>query len=200
MKRYFLAILIISFSAVCIAQDSTQVSIPSIKHLIFKGMPINGHIDDFVELFINDGFSLSENNVANSVALNGNFAGQKAGILISATIISKTVYQVCVMFEKIPSFWSAKSKFNEFVESYTKKYGIPTRSLRSFNSPYYEGDGYEDSAMRLGKVNYASIWTLDEGSIIVTIMNTGATAIMYRDAVNEKLENAERQEYVNSDI
>ena len=38
------------------------------------------------------------------------------------------------------------------------KYGKPEKDFKFFIKPYYEGDGYEEQAIRLGKATFASFW------------------------------------------
>ena len=40
----------------------------------------------------------------------------------------------------------------------TDKYGKPEEDFNFFKKPYYEGDGYEEQAIRLGKATFASFW------------------------------------------
>lgn len=40
-----------------------------------------------------------------------------------------------------------------------KKYGAPTNDFEFFNKPYYDGDGYETQAIRVGKATFACFWS-----------------------------------------
>jgi hypothetical protein len=40
-----------------------------------------------------------------------------------------------------------------------KKYGEPTQDFAFFQRPYFEGDGYEEQAIRLGKGHFSCYWT-----------------------------------------
>lgn len=39
-----------------------------------------------------------------------------------------------------------------------RKYGAPLLTLERFDNPYYEGDGYELSAIKLGKGHFSTAW------------------------------------------
>ena len=39
-----------------------------------------------------------------------------------------------------------------------KKYGEPTESIRTFESPYFEGDGFEQTAVKTGQAKIVSYW------------------------------------------
>ncbi len=56
------------------------------------------------------------------------------------------------------SWSSLKYTYMRFLEILTDKYGNPDGSNESFTTPYYEGDGYELSAVGLDKVNYSAYW------------------------------------------
>lgn len=40
-----------------------------------------------------------------------------------------------------------------------KKYGELTKDYAFFQSPYREGDGYEEQAIRVGKGHFAAFWS-----------------------------------------
>lgn len=51
--------------------------------------------------------------------------------------------------------------YEDMKETLTKKYGQPQRTFKRFMNPYYEGDGYEEQAIRLGKGSFSSFWGED---------------------------------------
>jgi hypothetical protein len=52
----------------------------------------------------------------------------------------------------------ARKTYSDMKEVLTKKYGPPTNDYAFFTKPYYEGDGYEEQAIRLGKGKFACYW------------------------------------------
>ena len=77
--------------------------------------------------------------------------------------------------------WSeAKRCYNTLATTLEKKYGVPHVS-EYFNDPYYEGDGYELSALENGKGNYTRIWPKegDSKNITLMIMGSGSVGIGY---------------------
>lgn len=52
----------------------------------------------------------------------------------------------------------ARDTYVKMKETLSEKYGDP-KSYEYFTKPYYEGDGYEDQAIRLGKGRFVSFWT-----------------------------------------
>jgi hypothetical protein len=51
-----------------------------------------------------------------------------------------------------------RETYNEMKEMLIQKYGQPMEDFHFFSSPYYEGDGYEDQAFRLGKATFSTYW------------------------------------------
>lgn len=58
----------------------------------------------------------------------------------------------------------AISTYDELSKTLEEKYGKPSDRYRHFTTPYFEGDGYEQQAIRLGKGLLASYWIGGEGS------------------------------------
>ena len=58
------------------------------------------------------------------------------------------------------------SIYNDVVKTLIGKYGKPDKIFKFFKDPYYDGDGYETQAIRLGKGFYLTVW---DGSLMVSI-------------------------------
>jgi hypothetical protein len=52
----------------------------------------------------------------------------------------------------------ARSVFAKMKDLLVQKYGKPDQSYDFFESPYYEGDGYEDQAISVGKGHFLAFW------------------------------------------
>lgn len=48
--------------------------------------------------------------------------------------------------------------YRRMQETLKRKYGQPQNTFRIFRSPYHDGDGYEEQAIRLGKGTLATFW------------------------------------------
>jgi hypothetical protein len=64
--------------------------------------------------------------------------------------------------------------YHQMVDLLTKKYGPPSREGENYDSPYERGDGYEQTAVRVGKAHITSIWLTDtdetdKGGLWITI-------------------------------
>lgn len=169
------------------------------EHMTFKGIPIDGSLSSFVSQLKSKGFTheLTEGNIA---MLKGDFAGKSDCIIgVLASKQSKKVWKVVVRFPEKTSWYSLKSEYRSFKESYTEKYGTPT-SYEYFSDPYYEGDGYELQALRLEKCTYASYYETDKGYISVEIDDSKCVTVMYEDAINVKIKNHEAEMSISEDI
>ena len=196
VKKVVLAMLFMVYSIVIgghvFAQDS-------ISHLEFKGIPINGKIDNFVNKLETQGFRITEK-LDDIVMMKGQFTGKDATIYIISTKKSKTVWKVVVEFSEQSSWFSLKSDYNYYKEMFVKKYGIPTDNYEFFSKPYYEGDGYELSALRNGKCHYISAFETKSGVVYLEISKFKKIKINYEDETNSNIMNREKEESVIDDI
>ena len=65
----------------------------------------------------------------------------------------------------------AREVYGDLKEALTSKYGHPSTGIEHFSDPYYDGDGYEDQAIRLDKAKFMQLWTRptpagDEGLVL----------------------------------
>lgn len=190
IKKCLLALLFCFLSGIALfAQDS-------VTHMEFRGIPIDGNLSSFVNQLNQLGYAGSiENGMA---MLTGKFGGKDVTVAVYASERSNLVYQVIVVFPNESSWYSLKSYYLELKNSLSTKYGAPHNSNEYFSSPYYEGDGYEMSAVRLGKVHYTSRYYTPTGQIILTIFKDGAPMIAYKDKINtEKKETEEKSSIIN---
>ena len=58
-------------------------------------------------------------------------------------------------------------------------YGSPTKESELFMYPYYDGDGYEDQAIRLGKAAVFCEWKVDTGCIKLWCLRNGNVLLQY---------------------
>jgi len=70
----------------------------------------------------------------------------------------------------------AIDKYNEVRKVLVEKYGDPSDTFKMFRRPYYEGDGYEEQAIRLGKARYSTFWG---NGLYVAITDRLAVTITY---------------------
>lgn len=171
------------------------------EHMMFMKTPIDGTITEFASKMKAKGFvQIVESE--NFITMEGEFMGKECHIHIVGTKKAKIVYMVSVIFDrKYTSWYSLKSDYNDIRDSYIGKYGMPAKDYHFFDSPYYEGDGYEMQAVRLEKCNYLCFWNdMEEGDIMISIMKDSRISISYQDRLNEKERDIEKKAQINEDI
>ena len=63
-------------------------------------------------------------------------------------------------------------------------YGSPTKESELFMYPYYDGDGYEDQAIILGKAAIFCEWKVDAGCIKLWCLRNGNVLLQYIADIN----------------
>ena len=160
------------------------------EHLDFRGVPIDGHIDDFVSKMEGLGYVLDKK-ADNIATMNGKFTGRDVELYVFSSLKTKTVWKVVMYFDK-GSWSSLKSDYFEYKKLYTQKYGKPSASYEYFSDPYYEGDGYELQALRKEKCHYFSMYNVEAGLLAVQISEYEQLKIAYEDKANTELKRNEQ--------
>jgi hypothetical protein len=180
MKKY-IVIALLMFSAVSFGQS-------------FDGVPISGNIDVAVSKFKAKGYKVSQN-AESAVIMKGMVAGEEVQIFVLYTPKTKVVFKLTAYFDEKNTWYSLKSHYEKYVQIMTEKYGEPNSSYTSFSNPYYEGDGYEMSAVQLEKCNYAAYWmNKDNLTLGVEISKYKQVKLIYENDINVELYKKERGE------
>lgn len=191
MKRFLSVIFIFSFFMGLYAQE----------HLTFKNVPIDGHINAFVKKLESIGFKQLAL-VDNYALVEGDFGGEDRKVLILASVSTKVVSDVAVVLEESDSWHRLKSVYTEYKSLLASKYGQGI-SEEEFETPYYEGDGYETSAIKKKKCSYATFFNVDNGCILLTILTYDGdccVAISYTDKINKSIAEAEETTVKTNDL
>lgn len=194
MKRIFLLILFCCFGIALYAQE----------HLTFKNIPIKGAASNFVAKLESQGFVVAERRDG-LVTMKGTYVGlNDCQILIATTKKTQTVWKVVAWLPEQVSWSSTRSRYEDFKEKFTEKYGSPTKSYEFFVSPYELGDGYELQAISLEKGYYNTYWESELGIIAVEIdalsNSRGWVKFVYEDATSAKVMSAEKNAVIEDDI
>ena len=130
------------------------------KHLLFKQFPITGDVNTFIQSLLSVGYSITEsyNYTYNAASLIGTFAGNNdCSIAVIGTPRTHITCSVMVFFKSHNIWYSIKDEYEKLKKQLSKKYGNPT-SYEYFSEPYYEGDGYELTALSCDHCTYMSIF------------------------------------------
>ncbi len=182
-----------------------SVSLSAQEHLTFKNIPIEGSVSAYVAKLEAVGFYLLHENDGRSAILQGSFAGfDDCTVYVIGSKSSKTVWKVVVGLPHQLSWSSTRSRYEDFKESYTAKYGKPADSFEFFIDPYEKGDGYELQAIKLEKGYYTTFWELSAGTIFVGISasnnSDGWVRLVYEDAAGVEIMNREKNQIIEDDI
>jgi len=189
-KQQLILTVLILLSVSCFSQE----------HLKFKDIPIDGNINLFSKLLVNQGFTMSSSK-ENIIILNGEFITKKnCDIYIFGSKKSNIVWQVGVFFPVDISWSSIKRDYFEIKAQYQLKYGNPEISNEAFLKPYYDGDGYEFQALKVEKCNYSSFWETETSLIMVSIGSNRKISILYEDKQNYAIQEKEKKEVISKDI
>ena len=113
-------------------------------------------------------------------------------LYIFVTPKTKQVYKMTVFLPQRTSWSGLKSDYDEFTTLFTEKYGEPFGEMKKFEKPYEEGDGYEYSALSLGKVSYYTLWMgVQKMNVSVQISKFKQVQLVYE---NEQLSEVEQKE------
>lgn len=194
MRKIVNLMVCLCLSIVTFAQD-----VDSVKHLEFKGIPIDGSLNEFVSKLEAKGFTKTET-MGTMVQLKGDFAGESVNVYVVGSEKNKTVWKVAVFFPEKSSWRSLKSDYFDYKELFTKKYGKPKNDYEFFSDPYYEGDGYELSALKRDKCTYCSFYYPEGGIIMLEISSSECVLVGYEDSTNAKIKSREEEENAMDDI
>ncbi len=177
---------------------SAQESSPKTDtpHMAFKGIPIDGNINDFAQELAKQGYTLSEKE-RTRIVLNGEFLSvQECTITITGTDKSIIPWKIGIFFPE-ESFWKIlKDKYFELKEQFTTKYG-EGKSSESFVKPYKDGDRCEMQAVLFGKCRFSTLWVTETGTVSLWITSNAQVCIEYKDAQNSLVAEKEKKEMVN---
>jgi len=155
----------------------------------FMGIKIDGNKDVLVAKYKAKGFKISVPPSENAVTMEGIVDGNKVEILIVSTPITHKVWQMQVYLEKDYTWSNIEKRYEKYLAILTEKYGNPTDSFNFFIQPYYEGDGYEMSAIKNNKVVYSTFWDY----VNLSISEWQQVCIKYENHVNADLYQEEKK-------
>ncbi len=128
MKNIFLSLI---FALIAI---SSFAQIQSSDHLTFKGVPIDGTLNEYVSKMKQNGFTHTgtEDGVA---MLTGDFAAYKNCIVGVVTLKQKDlVSKITVIFPESDTWSLLSSNYFSLKEMLTQKYGKPSECVEKFDS------------------------------------------------------------------
>lgn len=180
MKTFFLTLTFALTTMLTFAQTS--------EHLSFKGVPIDGTLDEYVSKMKQNGFTHLGTEDGTAI-LNGDFAGYKDCHVGVSTLKQKDlVYKIGVLFPEKDTWSRLSTNYFDLKQMLTEKYGKPSDVVEKF-------DGYsqpKDDDDRMYKVKfdnckYYSFWQTDKGEIQLSIDHSSVTSCFVKLAYFDKI-------------
>lgn len=163
----------------------------SSSHLMFKGVPIDGQLTDFVDKMKAAGFVLlrMENRTA---MLKGDFAGYKDCVVEVWTLKDKDlVNNITVVFPEADSWSVLSSNYFGLKAMLIEKYGRPTGIVEKFEVTFEPKNDFEKYvAVRSDKIKYYTNFKTDKGIIELSITQRDwkpHVSLGYSDKINSEI-------------
>lgn len=190
MKATILSVIIVLTTMITFPQ--TQENTNSSDHLTFKGVPIDGTLDEYVSKMKKSGFTHigTENGIA---MLKGDFAAYKDCIIGVATLKQKDlVSKIMVIFPESDTWSSLSSNYYTLKELLTEKYGEPSEFVEKFDAySEPEDDNSKMHEVLMNRCKYYTTYETENGSIQLSIENDGFSTsfvrLSYFDKINSEI-------------
>jgi len=186
MKKITFTLMIAITTIISYAQ--TQSS----DHLLFKGVPIDGTLNQYVSKMKQNGFSLIETKDGLAL-LKGDFAAYKDCIVGVVTLKQKDlVSKIAVIFPEHDTWSMLSGNYFKLKEMLTQKYGEPSDCIEKFDTDYEPDDDNDRMYnVKFDKCKYYTEYETDKGSIILSIEHEGVTScyvlLSYYDKINGEI-------------
>ena len=160
-------------------------------HLEFKGIPIDGTLNDFVTKLKLEGFTVFDRS-DNLVVLTGDFAGYREVLIgVLTTKHLDLVSSVKVIFPEQETWSNLSSNYYRLKEMLSTKYGDPSEVSELFETAIEPSDDmYRLHAVKFDQCKYWSLLETDKGSIHLSIEQDGGihtfVLLVYFDQVNSE--------------
>ncbi|MBI1191843.1 MAG: hypothetical protein GC205_01525 [Bacteroidetes bacterium] len=161
-------------------------------HLMFKGVPIDGTLSEYVAKMKQQGFISigTENGVA---ILKGDFAAYKDCMIGVVTLKQKDlVSRITVIFPERDTWSTLAANYFDLKEMLTQKYGEPTEYIEEFDT-YTEpsDDNSKMHQVKFDNCKYYTTYETERGTIQLSIEHEGVMScyvmLAYFDKINSDI-------------
>jgi hypothetical protein len=181
MKTFFIVITFALTTISSIAQTS--------EHLSFKGVQIDGKLDDYVSKMKLNGFTHLGTEKGNAI-LNGDFAGYKnCNVGVSTLSQNDLVYKISVLLPEQDKWSGLSSNYFELKQMLIEKYGNPKDVVEKFDgNSEPKDDKSKMYQVMFDRCKYYSIWKTEKGEIQLSIDHKDSSScnvkLLYLDKIN----------------
>jgi hypothetical protein len=185
MKAIFLTLASIVFSLSLSAQAAES------QHLLFKGVPIDGTLNEYVAKMKLNGFVVVATEPG-ATMLQGDFASYKKCLIGVVTMQQKDlVSKIRVMFPEQEDWATLYGNYINLKEMLTQKYGAPAEVVEEFRGhPGVKDDGFKFIYLRNGECNYTTVFKTPSGDISLYLDHTESVrfvGLSYSDKINGEI-------------
>lgn len=164
----------------------------SVKAQYYDGVYVGGSLQTVIDKYKEKGYKL-ETTHDWGASMIGQVGVRKIELYIFTTPKTKVVCKVVLFFTEKKTWANLKEDYLTYLQVLTDKYGSPDYNYNNFVTPYYEGDGYEMSAVELEKTNYVGIWfNKNNTNIAIEISKYKQVKITYENAQNMQIKEKEQ--------
>jgi len=195
MQKNIFSFILIFSTCFVFAQTNSDTS----KHLVFKGVPLDGTLDQYVSKIKQNGFiHVSSNN--GTAILQGDFAGYKDCYVGVSTLKQKDlVHKIVVNFSECETWSTLSGNYFNLKSMLTEKYGKPAEVIEKFegNEPR---DDLKMYSVRSDKCKYYSTWTTEKGDIQLSIDRNNLLKCFVKLIYFDKINSAEVKKQAIDDL
>lgn len=179
--------LLASFLFIALSHSSfAQTESP---HLTFKGVPVDGTLNEFVTKMKAKGFTGFVNKDG-TASLYGDFAGYKRCHVYVSTLQGKDlVCKIGVLFPECPTWDTLEGNYMQLKRMLTTKYGEPSTMKEEFQHPdWADDDNAKMLELNMDRCSYSTMFSTDKGDIRLTLVSgdfgSGHVFLSYHDKIN----------------
>ena len=184
MKAILLTLASIVFSLSLSAQASES------QHLLFKGVPIDGTLNEYVAKMKLNGFVVVATEPG-ATMLQGDFANyQNCKIGIGTSNKKDLVSTVFVLFPEREEWNDLYGDYSRLKQMLSEKYGIPNESKEKWENGYEPILAGRMWAVKSGECNFKTTFVTPNGKIQLRIEHQDATCFVflgYFDKINSEI-------------
>lgn len=160
------------------------------EHLTFKGVPIDGTLNEFVSKMKQNGFTHLGTEDGTAI-LNGDFAGYKdCYVGVSTLKQNDLVHKIAVIFPDNDTWSTLSGNYFDLKKMLTEKYGEPSDVVEKFDT-YSQPRDDKSRMYQVGmdRCKYYSIWQTDKGEIQLSIEHESVINYFVRLGYFDKINN-----------
>lgn len=182
MKKIISILLFACMAIGMYAQDAQE-------HLKFKGIPIDGTVNEFVAKLKQKGCTYIDSYEGNAL-LKGDFATEKnCTILVAAPKANCPLERVAVSCPNQETWSFLYNNYTRLKDMLTTKYGEPASCEETFQSTLQpKDDSSKMHEVKMDRCRYVCVFNAGNGYIELAILNSGYSncfvRLLYVDAAN----------------